>query len=154
MTAADLVAAARAGDVDACGELVDRFQSMAIGYARSLLGDVGLAEDACQEAFLDAFTHLHQLRDDAAFPGWFRRVVLKHADRQRRGRLLYRELADLPGAVDPLATLVEAEQRREVQARVAKLPDRLREAVHAFYGPGYAVAEIAGFLEVPEGTVK
>ena len=64
---ARLVHAARDGDARAFGELVERFQSMAQGYALALLRDPGLAEDACQEAFVDAFFHLHQLREDAAF---------------------------------------------------------------------------------------
>ena len=106
---ARLVHAARGGDTRAFGELVERFQSMAQGYAVALLRDPGLAEDACQEAFVDAFLHLYQLREDAAFPAWFRRVVRKHADRQRRSRLLATELSEFPGATDPLTALLEAE---------------------------------------------
>ena len=49
---ARLVHAARGGDTRAFGELVERFQSMAQGYAVALLRDPGLAEDACQEAFV------------------------------------------------------------------------------------------------------
>src|SRR5947209_9094690 len=108
-TPAELVVAARDGDAEATDRLLERFRPMACGYAFGLLGDPGLAEDACQEACLDAVLHLDQLQDPAAFPGWFRRVVLKHADRQRRRRLLYVELADAPGAVDPLAAVIEAE---------------------------------------------
>ena len=38
----------------AFGELVQRFQDMAFGYAYSVLGDFHLAEDAAQEAFVTA----------------------------------------------------------------------------------------------------
>ena len=38
----------QAGDVDAYGEVVHRFQDMAVGYAYSLTGDFHLAEDAVQ----------------------------------------------------------------------------------------------------------
>ena len=151
---AELVRAARAGNVAAFGELVDRFQPRARRYATSLLQDAGLAEDACQEAFVDAYLHLHQLRELAAFPGWFRRIVLKHADRQRRSRLLFFELHEVPGAVDPLGLLIEAEARREIADQVAELPERLRRAVELFYGEGFSMTEIADFLDVPVGTVK
>jgi RNA polymerase sigma factor (sigma-70 family) len=151
---ARLVHAARGGDTRAFGELAERFQSMAQGYALALLRDPGLAEDACQEAFVDAFLHLHQLREDAAFPGWFRRIVRKHADRQRRSRLLAVELGDLPGARDPLAALLEAEERRSVQDEVAALPPRLRASIALFYGGGLSVDEIAGFLNVAPSAVK
>ena len=46
------VAAARAGDLDAYGCIVRRFQDMAYGYAYSVLGDFHLAEDAAQDAFI------------------------------------------------------------------------------------------------------
>ena len=151
---ARLVQAARGGDARAFGELVERFQPMAQGYALALLRDPGLAEDACQEAFVDAFLHLHQLREDAAFPGWFRRVVRKHADRQRRSRLLAVELGELPGTSDPLAALIEAEERRSVQEEVAALPARLRDSIALFYGGGLTVDEIAGFLNVTPSAIK
>jgi RNA polymerase sigma factor (sigma-70 family) len=153
-TLAHLVHAARGGDVRAFGHLVERFQSMAHGYALALLRDPGLAEDACQEAFVDAFLHLHQLREDAAFAGWFRRVVHKHADRQRRTRLLAEALGDLPGATDPLAALLAAEDRRSVQDEVAALPERLRTSLALFYGSGLSVDEIADFLNVARSAVK
>src|SRR5579864_1939047 len=151
---ARLVHLARGGDAGAFGELVERFQPMAEGYALSLLHDPGLAEDACQEAFVDAFLHLHQLREAAAFAGWFRRVVRKHADRQRRSRLLAVDLSDLPGAKDPLGELIDAEERRSVQREVAALPARLRDSIALYYGGGLSVDEIAGFLNVSHSAVK
>ena len=51
----DLVTAAGSGDVDAYGQLVRRFQNIAFGFACSILGDAQLAEDAVQEAFVEAF---------------------------------------------------------------------------------------------------
>jgi DNA-directed RNA polymerase specialized sigma24 family protein len=97
---------------------------MAHGYALALLRDPGLAEDACQEAFVYAYLNLRQLREDAAFPGWFRLVVRKHADRQRRSRLLAAELGDLPGATDPPAAVLEAEDGRSVHDHLQALPGR------------------------------
>ena len=72
---ATLVERSRSGDLDAFEALVRRFQDMACGYAYSILGDFHLAEDAAQEAFVDAYRNLGQLREPRAFPGWFRRVV-------------------------------------------------------------------------------
>ena len=86
MDLVDLVIAARAGDRAAFGTIVRRFQDMAFGGAYARLGDVDESQDAAQEAFLDAWRLLGDLRDPAAFPGWFRRIVLKHADRIARAR--------------------------------------------------------------------
>ena len=151
---AALVEAIRAGDEWGYAALVARYRPLACRYAESLLWDRGLAEDACQEALLEAFTHLDQLREPAAFPGWLRRIVLKNADRQRRSRLLFAELSEMPGARDPLALLIEAEQARRVNVEISELPERLRQAVSLFYLDGYSVSEVSDFLESRPGAVK
>src|ERR671922_1768892 len=72
------------GDADDYGVLVRRFQDMAVGYGYSIMRDFHLAEDAAQEAFFEAYRCLSNLREPAAFPGWFRRIVFKHCDRLLR----------------------------------------------------------------------
>ncbi len=84
-----LISRVHGGDRQAYGDIVGRFQHMAVGYATSCLGDPHLAEDAAQEAFLQAFVDLAQLREPAAFPGWFRRIVHKHCDQIRRRQTLH-----------------------------------------------------------------
>jgi hypothetical protein len=46
-----LLVKAQSGDLEAYGEIVQRFQDMAVAYARAILGDFHLAEDVAQEAF-------------------------------------------------------------------------------------------------------
>ena len=53
-------------------ELVHAFQDLAIGIAFGWTGDIESARDVAQEAFMDAYRNIHQLRDPAAFPAWFR----------------------------------------------------------------------------------
>src|SRR5688572_17651401 len=81
-----LVMRAQACDLDAYGRLVQRFQDMAVGYAYAILGDVHLAEDVAQEAFIEAYTNLVKLRHPAAFSAWLRKIVFKHCDRLTRGK--------------------------------------------------------------------
>src|SRR5512136_3487163 len=93
------VVAARRGDVEAFDALVRQFEDMAVGYAYSVLGDFGLAEDAAQDAFVQAYLDLKTLREPQAFPAWLRRLVFKQCDRiTRRKRVptvpLGAELAD------------------------------------------------------------
>lgn len=71
-----MVIAAQQGDDGAFEEIVQRFQGMALTNAYAILGDYALAQYVVQESFLV----LTQLRDPVAFPGWFRRIVVKHAD--------------------------------------------------------------------------
>lgn len=96
-----IVERARGGDLEACGEIVRRFQDMSIGYAYALLGDFQLAEDAAQEAFIQAYGDLGQLREPGAFQGWFRRVVFRQCDRVRRRKHVGK--VPLESAVDVLS---------------------------------------------------
>src|SRR4030095_8715520 len=79
-----LVRAAQAGDDLAFSELVRAYQDIAVAYATSILKDYHLAEDAAQEAFVDAYRELASLREPAAFVAWFRAIIFKHCDRMTR----------------------------------------------------------------------
>lgn len=89
-----------------------RFQDMAYGYAYAVLNDFHLAEDAAQEAFVEAHGCLPNLEHPQAFPAWLKRIVFKHCDRLTRGKrpggLLRRGSgagARRPGRADSLAGL-------------------------------------------------
>lgn len=154
-----LVIQAQEGDIDAYSTLVKRFQDMAYGYSFSMLGDFHLAQDATQEAFVDAYRNLSQLRDPAAFAGWFRRIVFKHCDRFLRGRRFStvpvdeasRIVSELPGP----AEIAELNQMKdEILGAIRALPEHERTATSLYYINGYSQKQIAAFLQVPEKTVK
>lgn len=82
------VVLAQKGDLAAFDRVVKQFEDMAVGYAYSLLGDFHLAEDAAQEAFIEAYFCLVNLNLPMAFPSWFRKIVFKQCDRIRRRKRL------------------------------------------------------------------
>jgi RNA polymerase sigma factor (sigma-70 family) len=154
-----LIAAARAGDAAAFGAVVRRFQDMAVGYGYSLLGDLPLAEDAAQEAFLEAYLCLPQLREPAAFPGWFRRIVFKQCDRLRRGKTAqWESLQTAPETAAPDLDQTQALEQREMQqqvwAAIDALPEHERAAVVLYYLSGYSQQEISAFLNVSVTAIK
>ncbi len=139
------------------GEVVRRFADMAFACAYAVLGDVHLAEDAAQEAFAVAWRQLGRVREPAAFPGWFRRVVLSQAHRLLRGRRAGELSLDTVGDLASEGPAPAAE-RQDVQARVRRailaLPARERLATVLYYIGDYPVADIAAMLGVPVSTVK
>lgn len=155
---AAVVSLAQQGNHEAYAQIVERFQNMAFATAYAMLGEPDLAQDAAQEAFLDAYNSLPNLRNPAAFPGWFRRIVVKHSDRQIRGRtptLVPLETADFfaitPG---PEVLLQDALERHDIQAAIELLPPNQRMVTFLFYIEGYSQREIAAFLEIPISAVK
>lgn len=144
--------------MEAYAAIVRRFKDMACGYAYSLLGDFHLAEDAAQEAFVQAYRDLPMLSAPRAFPGWLRRIVFKHCDRLTRGKrpplvsLTAAEPAPDRTAPPPLLA-AQHEMAERVLAAVAALPKRERAVAALFYLNGYSRRTIAEFLEVPLTTV-
>jgi RNA polymerase sigma factor (sigma-70 family) len=155
----ELVIAAQGGDLDAFESIVGRFQDMAYASAYSILNDAQLAEDVTQEAFIETFLNLTKLREPAAFPGWFRRIVFKQSDRLTRGKHIptmpLENAYDIPVVDFNLATFIEERERDELVRRaVEDLPEHERIATLLFYSTGYALRDIAEFLEVPVTTIK
>lgn len=155
----DLVTRARRGDQDAYGELIRRFQGMAFGYAFAALGDFHLAQDAAQEAFLEAHRAIRKMRAPAAFPAFLRRIVHKHCDRLTRRRQLLRADADAletapDGSPSAVEGMVTEETRAQVRAALNSLPAPERAATIFAYLQDYRQREVAAFLEIPLDTVK
>jgi len=66
----ELVARCRAGERDAFGELVERYQQRLVRYLRGLVGNEEDARDVAQEAFLRAYTHLARFDPSRSFSVW------------------------------------------------------------------------------------
>ena len=152
-----LVMASRKGDSEAFEEVVRRFQDMAVGYAYAALGNWQEAEDAAQEAFIAAWVGMVNLRDAAAFPGWFRQIV--HSQAQRRLRVKQPLLVSLEQvaeiAVDDGGRQTErASMTDAIAAALEALPEAQRTVILLHYINDFRLREIAAFLEIPLGTVK
>jgi len=163
---ANHVKAAQAGDTLAFRAIVTRFESYAHSRAYAILGDLHLAEDAVQEAFLEACLKLHQLREPAAFPGWFRRIIFKQCDRLTRGKKaptvsidVVRELAEAQAAAETEDAVegslygdgISAEM---LVAALDTLPEHERSLIERFYLQGEPQSDIALQLGLPLTTIK
>ena len=155
---AELVIAARKGDLDAFTTLAERYRPPATRLAYGIAG--GEAEDAVQDGFVKAFRNLDRFRSDAAFRPWLFTIVANEARNRRRAssrrnklELHVREQPQPVGAaVDDVAA--QHEQRRRLAAAVAQLPDRYREVVALRYFAGLTESETAEVLSCPTGTAK
>ena len=151
------VTRAQRGDTRAFDVLVRRFQNPAVAYARTLLHDPAAAEDAAQEAFVQAWRDLPRLTEAAAFGAWLRRLVFKFCDRVRRSArptLPLSETLMLPESLEPVRMAERADDAARVRAAIEALPCPLREVTLLYYLTGHDIREIAVFLSLPPSTVK
>jgi RNA polymerase sigma-70 factor, ECF subfamily len=156
---ARLVERARNGDPFAFESLVRRHLKGAHAVALSELADARDAEDAVQDAFINALERLDECRDPAAFGAWLRQIVRNRARSVgRRERVRQTESLDVAAPrsslSDPARDLDRAELRRRLEAALATLTPVQRAVVLMHDLEGYRHREIAAELEIPEGTVR
>ena len=154
----ELVVRAKAKDEDSYSEIVRRFQDMAYGYAYSMLGDHSQAEDAAQQAFVQAYKDLNNLHEPAAFPGWFRRILLTQCYRIKRRKRLptvpLDEVMDVAALEPGPQDMAEMNEVRDVvRSAINSLPSKERIVTTLYYIDGYSQNEIGEFLNVPVTTV-
>lgn len=149
----------QAGDSEAFNWIVKRFQDRAAAYAASVVGSFWLAQDVAQEAFVEAYCTLHTLREPAAFPVWFRKIIFKHCDRQtRRKQVDTVPIQDMEHIQYSAPDLVEIAERHQVEEGVHRaiqsLPEGQRAVLTLFYMGEQSHQDIAEFLGLPVTTVK
>jgi RNA polymerase sigma-70 factor (ECF subfamily) len=151
------VEAARSGDTDAFTRLYDRYVRLAFRVAIDILHDASEAEDAVQEAFLDAHRNLHQLRDPSLFRQWMMQIVVRKCSRRRK-----RRARDLEAREKLRAELQRTSNEQEVDAPVRRLFDAFLEELSDADRSAFSMAvlhhlayeEIANTLGVTEDSVR
>ena len=136
---------------------------VAVGPGALVVHQVGpshhLAQDLVQEAVIEAFVHLPQLKEPAAFPGWFRQIVFRRCTRELRQATLpcisLEAVSDgLLAESNPEDIAVQGEVQACVRSAVATLPQHERLVTVLFYGCRYSYNEVSAFLKIPLSTVK
>ena len=149
-TDADLVLAASRGSKDALGQLFDRHWPRVWRAAYSTTGERELANDAAQDAFLQAASALHRFDLRRPLEPWLVKIAVNRSldlVRQRR-RLVAEELADERYAFD------EPLPDDELREALARLDPERRAVIALHYWLDYTTPEIADVLGVPLGTVN
>ena len=155
------IARAVAGDTEAFGEIVERYEDVAFRAAYLIVRDAGAAEDVVQEAFIRAYRQLRSFRQEDRFRPWLLRIVTNLAlnevrARRRRGGLTER-IAQTLGrepAPPPDAQVAAEDDATMLQRAIAELAPDDRVVLHLRYFLDLPEREIAAAIGKPAGTVK
>src|SRR3990172_12735259 len=82
----ELVERAKQGSLEAFGELVSRYEGKIFRLTYHITGNREDAEDALQETFLKAFSHLSQFQGDSRFYTWLVRIAVNESLMKLRKR--------------------------------------------------------------------
>lgn len=130
---------------------------MALAIAHSMLGDRASAEDALQDAYLQAYRGLLGFRGEASQRTWFLKILINSCRRHRRiwrrwtatQEQVSREPSDTNRGACPDPAL-----RERISAAVTGLPHRQRTAFVLRYLQDLGIDEIAEVMGCATGTVK
>jgi RNA polymerase sigma-70 factor, ECF subfamily len=157
---AELVMAARTGDRRAQCGLYERYYRATLSHSYQLTGNWDEAEELVQDAFIQAFERLEQLRIPEAFGGWLRQIVRRMAiNRQSRRRVpCCAELESMEIAclhtTNPLEDVLDGERSDQVRCGLDSLTELDRMTLEAFYLGGQSLIEMSQRFEAPVGTIK
>jgi RNA polymerase sigma-70 factor (ECF subfamily) len=160
-----LVERARAGDKGAFGQLVLEHTPELFRVCVRVTGDAALAEDALQEAFVQAWQALPRFEGRARFSTWLHRIAVNAALNQRRSRAPWgRRLVDDPegeqlAAAPDHAPGPEQEAHAAVLGRAAsaaleQLTPLERAAFVLRHHEGASISEIRAALGGSDNAVK
>ena len=160
------IARARAGEAAAFRHLVDANGAALFRVCARITGDRALAEDAVQEALLNAFRHLADFDGRSAFSTWLYRIAVNAALAQARKRR-HLEVAWPQGEGDaampfdatdeaptPDRQAMSAEIRRHVDAELARMSPMERAAFVLRHHEGRSIEEICAVLSLNVSGAK
>jgi RNA polymerase sigma-70 factor, ECF subfamily len=153
---AGVVERARAGDQDAFAALVEASLDRSFAIAYRILRDTHRAQDATQQAYLNAWRDLPTLREPDRFEPWLHRLVVRacyaEADRERRWaagiRLIPSDTDAVPDGAGDVAS------RDELERAFRRLPADQRAVLVLHHYLGYGLTEVAATLGIPVGTAR
>jgi RNA polymerase sigma-70 factor, ECF subfamily len=151
----DLVTRAQRGDQEAFADLVYAIADRFLAVSHRILGDIGLAEDATQQALLSVWQDFPQLRDPARFEAWSYRILVRacyaEGRKSRRWTPSLRLLSvDEPTVVDGTSAVVD---RDELERAFRRLSMNHRTVVVLHHYVDLPLDRIAEILGTPRGTV-
>jgi RNA polymerase sigma-70 factor (ECF subfamily) len=163
-----LVKACRAGQTEAFGALVQRYQDRLYPTVLRVIGSAEDAKDVLQDTFLRAFEKLDQFQGESSFYTWVYRIAVNLAlsgHRRHRVRSAPRsngeyavgrgeDPADPSSDADPTSSLERTEREQMVVAALDQLCPDHRAVVVLKDFDGHRYEEISAILDIPVGTVR
>jgi RNA polymerase sigma-70 factor (ECF subfamily) len=164
----DLIARAAEGEPRAFEALMRRYNRMLFRTARAILRDDAEAEDALQEAYLQAYRALGSFRAEAKLSTWLARIVANEAlmrlrKQTRRADIVPMQSADTPEVEQVMETdtdnapdtrAARGEMRRLLETQIDALPETYRTVFMLRAVEELSAEETAEVLDIPAATVR
>ncbi|GAC1429690.1 MAG: sigma-70 family RNA polymerase sigma factor [Ktedonobacteraceae bacterium] len=157
-----LVTRALQGDEKAFGDIVDQYSALMLRTATMIVADRDIAEDVVQDAFIQAWHHLSDLREAGALRPWLMRIVVNQciSFKRRLARTsAYVRQSLSEQEIDMTAQIADHYKGRmerdwDLAQAIENLPTKQRMVIVLHYYNGMTLPEMAKVLQTSENTLK
>jgi RNA polymerase sigma-70 factor, ECF subfamily len=154
-----------AGERELFELLLRRYNQRIYRSVRAILRNADDAEDVMQQAYVNAYRHLHQFEGRSSFATWMTKIAMREAAARNRKTVSLLQLVREPEgesamnelrepSPDPEARAVALDLMQHVEAEVAALPEAYRSVLLLREVEGLSTEETAECLEVSSEVVK
>src|SRR5882724_8299697 len=159
----ELVIQSLAGNRDAFGWIVARYQSLLCSLAYSATGSLSQSEDLAQETFVTAWKQLADLREPEKLRSWLCRIsrnltydALREQGREPSHKAEPLEEIQESPAPEPLPSdyTISREEEAILWRSIERIPESYREPLVLYYREHQSVERVAAVLDLSEDTVK
>ena len=151
-----LIRQCKKGNTMAQYQLYRMYVKAMFNIAVRMTGEKEKAEDVLQEAFLKAFSEIENLKNEKAFGGWLKRIVINRCiDVMRKEKYVLQDMETLSEQHHEIAVEIDEQVDPEmVHQQIKKLPEGARQILVMRALEEYKHAEIGEQLGISESTVK
>jgi RNA polymerase sigma factor (sigma-70 family) len=148
---AELISGCLLHDRTAQRQLYDRYKKAMYTLAYRITGDFDDANDVLQDTFMEVFKHLYQFRGDATLGAWIKQIVIRKSTKKKK-IVAWQDLDAYSGeTIDWNEVVINT---AHLETAILSLPDGFRTIFVLAEVEGYTHREIAGMLNISEGTSK
>lgn len=157
----ELIARLQSGDLDALGDIYERYRHQVYRTALAIVRDPGNAEDILQECFLRIYAYADRIDGSLPLSPWLYRVTVNlcytWVKRNNKHNISVEDIIDRlvsPPKEAPERSAEHTELKEAVRQAINTLPFGQKAVVVLHYLNGLSLVEIAEILDCPVGTVK
>ena len=157
MTEEAILKGCLSNDAVAQKELYNRYSPKMLAVCYRFAHNREDAEDMLQEGFIKVFSQIHTFRNQGAFEGWIRRIIVHTCINNLKKNRKFNESVDLIHATamqvreESVPSIVQAKQVVEC---IRILPIGYRTVLNLYAIEGYSHREIGSMLEIEESTSR
>ena len=153
-----LVRSCLQGEVDEFRKIINKYTGKVMALALNILGNREDAEDACQDAFMLAFSNLNSFNTQKSFSNWLFTIIynrcLDQLRKRRRFFKFFKKVEREPGQLSGARVSSQQEDKPFIRSVLKKLSPKERTTLFLWAVEGYTSEEIAAVLKCSPSTAR